>query len=47
MAKEKVSIEVLIETSKSAKGIKELSKSVADLNTELQVTESTDDSRTK
>ena len=44
MAKEKVSIEVLIETSKSAKGIKELSKSVADLNTELQVTESTDDS---
>ena len=44
MAKEKVSIEVLIETSKSAKGIKALSKSVADLNTELQVTESTDDS---
>lgn len=44
MAKEKVSIEVLIETSKSAKGIKALSKSVSDLNTELQVTESTDDS---
>ena len=44
MAKEKVSIEVLIETSKSAKGIKELSKSVADLNDELKVTDSTDDS---
>ncbi len=43
MSKEKVSIEVLIETTKSAKNVKDLTASIAQLNAELNNVESTDD----